>query len=129
MKLSESKEDYLEAVYLLEQQYGYVRNAMLCDYMGFSRSSISIAMRELAEQGYVIHNKYNGISLSDEGKMVAEKVYAKHVLLRDYLEAIGISPEQAEKDACRMEHVVSEETLQCLRERMEEMCQKKEDLA
>ena len=126
MKLSESKEDYLEAVYLLEQRYGYVRNAMLCDYLGFSRSSISIAMRELAEQGYVVHNKYKGISLSAEGKEIAEEVYAKHVLLKDYLEAIGISPEQAEKDACRMEHVVSEETIQCLRERMKEMSRKKE---
>ena len=110
----------------MEQRYGYVRNAMLCDYLGFSRSSISIAMRELAEQGYVVHNKYKGISLSAEGKEIAEEVYAKHVLLKDYLEAIGISPEQAEKDACRMEHVVSEETIQCLRERMKEMSRKKE---
>lgn len=129
MKLSESKEDYLEAVYILEQQYGYVRNSMLCDYMGFSRSSISIAMRELAEQGYVIHNKYNGITLTKSGKRIGKKVYAKHVLLREYLVAIGISPEQAEKDACRMEHVVSEETIQCLKERMEEMRQAKEDFA
>ena len=121
MELSESKEDYLEAIYILKQKYGHVRNAMLCDYMNYSKSSISVAMRVLSEDGYVIRSKYDGITLTPEGEKIAKKVYERHLLLKEYLEELGISKEQADIDACRMEHVVSDETCQCLQERMDEI--------
>lgn len=114
--LEESKEDYLEAIYTIRQEYGYVRNAMLVEHMNYAKSSISVAVKILTEQGYVMRDKYDGINLTPKGEEIAKKIYARHQLLQELLEYIGVPPETAAKDACRMEHSISEPTFLKLQE-------------
>ena len=116
MKLGESKEDYLEATYVLKRQKGYVRNSMLSDYLNYSKASVSVAIRGLLADGYVIRDRYGSIELTAEGKKIAKKVYARHLLLEEFLELIGVSPETANHDACRMEHTISEESFRKIQE-------------
>lgn len=120
MELGESREDYLEAAYLIKRKYGFVRNTMICDYMNYSKGSISVAMRVLREQGYVIRDQYGGIELTEEGEKIAREVYARHILLKEFLESIGVSQETADHDACRMEHVLSTESYLRLKQMMED---------
>lgn len=110
MKIGESKEDYLEAAYVLKRQKGYVRNSMLSDYLNYSKASVSVAVRGLLADGYVIKDRYGSIELTEEGRKIAKKIYARHVLLEEFLRRIGVSSETANHDACRMEHTISEES-------------------
>lgn len=114
MELGESMEDYLEATYLLKRKHGYVRNTMLCRYMNYTKASISVAMKLLAERGYVVRDQKGCIDLTEKGEKAATEVYARHLLLKELLEGIGVSSEIAEKDACRMEHVISDESFKRL---------------
>ena len=116
MKLGESKEDYLEAMYILKRQKGYVRNFLLCNYLNYSKASVSVAIRGLVAEGYVIKDEPGYVELTAEGKKIAKKVYARHLLLEEFLERIGVSPETANHDACRMEHTISEESFQKIQE-------------
>ena len=116
MKLGESKEDYLEAMYILKRQKGYVRNFLLCSYLNYSKASVSVAIRGLVADGYVIRDRYGSIELTEEGRKIAKKIYARHVLLEEFLELIGVSPETANHDACRMEHTISEESFRKIQE-------------
>ena len=112
MKLGESKEDYLEAMYILKRQKGYIRNFLLCNYLNYSKASVSVAIRGLVAEGYVIKDEHGYVELTVEGKKIAKKVYARHLLLEEFLELIGVSLETANHDACRMEHTISEESFQ-----------------
>ena len=112
MKLGESREDYLEAMYILKCQKGYVRNFLLCNYLNYSKASVSVAIRGLVAEGYVIKDEHGYVELMAEGKKIAKKVYARHLLLEEFLELIGVSLETANHDACRMEHTISEESFQ-----------------
>lgn len=127
MKLGESREDYLEAAYVIKLRNGFVRNSLLCKYMSYSKASISVAMRTLREQGYVVRDELGYISLTEKGEAIAKEVYARHMLLKEVLEAIGVSPEVADQDACRMEHAISEETFQKLQEMAVSLCKKQEN--
>ena len=121
MKLGESKEDYLEAMYILKRQKGYVRNFLLCSYLNYSKASVSVAIRGLVAEGYVIKDEHGYIELTAEGKKIAKKVYARHLLLEEFLELIGVSPETANHDACRMEHTISEESYKRIQELVRKM--------
>ena len=114
MKIGESKEDYLEAAYVLKRQKGYVRNSMLSDYLNYSKASVSVAVRGLLADGYVIKDRYGSIELTEEGRKIAKKIYARHVLL-------GVSSETANHDACRMEHTISEESYKKIQELVRKM--------
>ena len=116
MKLGESKEDYLEAMYILKRQKGYVRNFLLCNYLNYSKASVSVAICGLVVEGYVIKDEHGYVELTAEGKKIAKKVYARHLLLEEFLELIGVSLETANHDACRMEHTISEESFQKIQE-------------
>ena len=116
MKLGESKEDYLEAMYILKRQKGYVRNFLLCNYLNYSKASVSVARCGLVVEGYVIKDEPGYVELTAEGKKIAKKVYARHLLLEEFLELIGVSLETANHDACRMEHTISEESFQKIQE-------------
>ena len=113
MKLGESKEDYLEAMYILKRQKGYVRNFLLCNYLNYSKASVSVAIRGLVAEGYVIKDEHGYVELTAEGKKIVKKVYARHLLLE---ERIGVSPETANHDTCRMEHTISEESFRKIQE-------------
>ena len=116
MKLGESREDYLEAMYILKRQKGYVRNFLLCNYLNYSKASVSVAICGLVAEGYVIKDEHGYVELTAEGNKIAKKVYARHLLLEEFLELIGVSPETANHDACRMEHTISEESFQKIQE-------------
>ena len=121
MKIGESKEDYLEAMYILKRQKGYVRNFLLCNYLNYSKASVSVAIRGLVAEGYVIKDEHGYVELTAEGKKIAKKVYARHLLLEEFLELIGVSPETANHDACRMEHTISEESYKKIQELVRKM--------
>ena len=121
MKIGESKEDYLEAAYVLKRQKGYVRNSMLSDYLNYSKASVSVAVRGLLADGYVIKDRYGSIELTEEGRKIAKKIYARHVLLEEFLRRIGVSSETENHDACRMEHTISEESYKKIQELVRKM--------
>ena len=121
MKLGKSREDYLEAMYILKRQKGYVRNFLLCNYLNYSKASVSVAICGLVAEGYVIKDEHGYVELTAEGKKIAKKVYARHLLLEEFLELIGVSPETANHDACRMEHTISEQSYKKIQELVRKM--------
>ena len=109
MKLNRSGEDYLKTILILEEQKGSVRSVDVAERLHFSRPSVSKAIRLLQEGGYLEKDPEKRLHLSALGKTVAESVNEKHSVLVEALLAIGVAPETAEKDACEIEHAISEE--------------------
>lgn len=110
MEIRSSAEDYLETIYLLSKKTGAVRSIDIVEEMGFSRPSVSVAMKKLREKE-LIHMDGDGyITLTEKGVQAAEKVYDRHSTLYDWLISIGVNKKIAAADACRMEHVLSEDT-------------------
>ena len=109
MNLNRSGEDYLKAILLLEAQNGSVRSVDVSERLHFSKPSVSKAMKLLQEGGYLEMDPEKRLHLTALGKTVAESVYEKHAVLVEALLAIGVAPETAEKDACEIEHAISEE--------------------
>ena len=111
MKLLESGEMYLESILVLSRTNPNVRSIDVCEYMSFSKPSVSRAIGLLRSGGYVTVDKDGYITLTEEGLLKAEKIYERHEMLTKFLEKLGVSPEVADKDACKMEHVLSDETI------------------
>ncbi len=121
MPLHESGEDYLETIYLLTRQNTFVRSVDIANELGFSKPSISRAMRILREEGLVTVAEDGGIKLTKAGTRRAIAVYERHTLITDFFaQYLGVNPVTAEKDACKIEHVISEETYLRLRSYMTE---------
>lgn len=110
MKLNRSGEDYLKTILILEEQNGSVRSVDVAERLHFSKPSVSRAMKLLQEGGYLEMNPEKRLHLTDLGKTAAESVYEKHAVLVEALLAIGVTSETAEKDACEIEHAISEES-------------------
>ena len=111
MKIQESAENYLEAILVLKQEKGLVRSIDIAHHLEFSKPSVSRAMSLLRENGYVTMERDGGwIELTQAGREIAERIYERHQLVRDWLIALGVSPETAAEDACRIEHDISEES-------------------
>ncbi len=115
MKLQESGENYLESILILSKEKGTVRSIDVVNALNFSKPSVSIAMRRLRESGHVKMDENGFITLTPKGLAIAEEMYERHETLRKYLIEIGVSPEIAAEDACRMEHVLSQETFDCMK--------------
>ena len=115
MNIYESAEDYLERILILQEKKTEVRSIDIAHEMGFSKPSVSIAMKKLKEAGLINIDKNGYITLTKEGHVIADKVYERHVVIKNTLIAIGVDPEQAEKDACKVEHVISEETFDAIK--------------
>lgn len=118
MELGKSLEDYLEAILMLHQKAEYVRSVDLARYMGFSKPSISHAVKILRDGGYLTVDVEGFLYLTNTGQKVAEGIYERHYLFREILTGIGVSRNVAEQDACRMKHYISEESFQKLKESM-----------
>ncbi|MEY8238170.1 metal-dependent transcriptional regulator [Lachnospiraceae bacterium 66-29] len=118
MKLHASGEDYLEAILILQKQKGEsaVRSIDLARHMGFSKPSISHAVGVLRDGNYLTMDNEGYLHLTDSGKDIAEKTYEKHLFLTDMLVNAGVSKEVAERDACKMEHSISDESFKKLKE-------------
>lgn len=110
MQIRESAEDYLEAILVLKQQNGSVRAIDIAHHLGFSRPSVSIAMKNLRDGGYISVSPDSLISLTAEGARIAEKVYERHRILTDFLCHLGVPDDIARADACRIEHALSHES-------------------
>ncbi len=119
MKQSESAENYLETILMLKQKNGAVRSIDIVRQMSFSKPSVSHAMGLLRQRGHITMDKDGWIELTDEGRALAERVYERHCLLSEWLMKLGVSPEVASEDACRMEHDLSDETFQKLKEHIQ----------
>lgn len=106
----ESTEDYLETILILRNRNGNVRSIDIVNEMGFSKPSISIAMKKLRENGLIDMDRNGYISLTEKGLAIAERTYARHTLLTNCLVAIGVDPDTASEEACRIEHVIDDDT-------------------
>ena len=115
MKIHASGEDYLEAVLVLKKQKGYVRSIDLARHMGFSKPSISHAVKTLKHGGFLTMSDDGQLDLTDAGLEVADRIYERHRLLSAGLVKLGVDPVQAEQDACRIEHVISDESFEKLK--------------
>ena len=120
MKIQESAEDYLERILILQEKDKNVRSIDIAKDMKFTKASVSIAMKKLKENGYIIVDKNGYISLTDSGKKIAEKTYEKHKLFSELLIKICVNQKTALEDACRIEHVVSDETFQAIKNHLQQ---------
>ena len=122
MTLHESGEMYLETILRLSEKYEIVRAIDIAQEMGFSKPSVSRAMKTLSYNGYITINPDTGsIRLLEPGRKIAETIYERHQLLTEYLKKIGVDPETAQEDACRIEHVISEESFEAIKNHVSAM--------
>ena len=119
MRSQESAEMYLETILILQQQKGQVRAIDIAGTLNFSKPSVSNAMKLLQTQGLIIIDDGKLISLTPTGREIAEEIYERHLLLSKYLMRLGVSEEVASQDACRIEHVISRESFQKIKEHCE----------
>ncbi len=115
MQINESTENYLEMILILKQQNGQVRSIDIVNELGYTKPSISVAMKKLRENGYINVDENGYISLEAQGYEIAAQMYDRHQTLTSLLIAAGVDKETAEKDACKMEHVISDESYRCLK--------------
>ena len=122
MKIQESAENYLESIYMIHKKKVIFRSIDIVNELELSKPSVSVAMKNLRENGYILMDAVTGfISLTDKGTEIAEKMYARHTLLSGLLVKLGVDPETAAEDACRMEHVISTQTFDALKKHAEQM--------
>ena len=121
MNYNESSEDYLEAILMLREQLGKVRSIDIVYKLGYSKPSISIAMKKLRENGYLSVDEDGLIRLTESGEKIAANTYARHKLLTELLIRIGVDEATAREDACRIEHDISEVTFEALKKHAEAM--------
>ena len=122
MKMQESPEDYLETIYMLSLHSSEVRSIDVARHLGYSKPSVSVAMKRLRENGYVNMDDNNLLTLTESGLAIARSIYERHQVISGYLMSIGVSEETALKDACRIEHVLSEETFHKIKEIFYQSC-------
>jgi len=115
MKIHESAENYLETILVLQKKKGSVRSIDIVNELEYSKPSVSIAMKNLRENGLIEMDGEGYITLLKEGKEIAERMYERHTLLSNWLTAIGVPTEIAVEDACRIEHVISAESFDAIK--------------
>ena len=115
MRIQESAENYLETILILKKRLGQVRSIDIASELSYSKPSVSVAMKNLLTNGYIEVDQDGYISLLDKGQEIAERMFERHTILSDSLITLGVSPEVAAEDACRIEHVISAETFEALK--------------
>ena len=115
MAIQESGEMYLETIRILQEKTGHVRSTDIAEHMGFSKPSVSRAVGLLKSGGFIRVEKDGGITLTEEGQAVANKIYERHTILTDLLVALGVSGETAAADACKIEHAISDESFEAIK--------------
>ncbi len=113
--INESSENYLETILVLSMKLPVVRSVDIANELGFKKSSVSIAMKHLREKKHITVTDAGYIYLTDTGREIAEMIYERHELLSKWLVKLGVNPEVADEDACKMEHVLSKETFDALK--------------
>ncbi len=110
MKIQKSAEDYLETMLMLKEDHGYIRSIDIADHLGVTKPSVSYATKRLRENGYITMDHSGFITLTDSGREIAENIYGRHKMLTEFFISIGVDPETAREDACKVEHDISDET-------------------
>ena len=113
--VNESAENYLETILILGKKHPSVRSVDIAEELGFKKSSVSVAMKNLREKGHIVVSKEGFITLTDSGRAIAEMIYERHELLSAWLTRLGVDPETAAEDACRIEHVISAESFEAIK--------------
>jgi len=121
LRRQQSTEDYLETILMLKNRLGMVRSIDIVNDMGFTKPSVSIAMKNLREKGLILMDSDGYITLTDSGQGIAQCVYERHTVLAKALIAIGVSEETAKEDACRVEHDISSETFDRIKAHVEKI--------
>lgn len=120
MRTNESVENYLEAILVLSKLFPFVRSIDVANELGFTKPSVSIAMKNLREKNYITVSEEGFISLTASGMEIAEMIYERHTLLSSWLQHLGVNKETADKDACKIEHVLSQETFDALKKHIQQ---------
>ena len=115
VKIQESAENYLETILILKNKKGMVRSIDIAHELGFSKPSVSIAMKNLRQNGYIDVDTKGFIELTESGREIAERIYERHTFISRWLENIGVDPKVAAEDACRIEHVISAESFEAMK--------------
>ena len=116
MKSNESAENYLETILILSKKKPVVRSVDIADELGFKKSSVSVAMKRLRENGFVTLDEHGNLILTGSGLSIALKIYERHLVISQFLISIGVDEAIAKKDACRMEHVISDESFEKIKQ-------------
>jgi len=119
MNVQESSEMYLETIYILSMKKPDVHSIDVVEYMGFSKPSVSRAVKLLKENGYIEVDENRHITLTCAGLKIAETMYERHIVLSKALMALGVDKETSSKDACRIEHVISEDTFNAIKKHLQ----------
>ena len=120
MPIQESREMYIETIYVLTQKSDRVRSIDVCEHMGYSKPSVSRAIGILKRDGYITVDSSGYITLTDSGIAAAERIYERHTILTQFLETLGVSHETASNDACKMEHIISDESFFAIKKKIED---------
>lgn len=121
MKTHESAENYLETILILQRKKGHVHAVDVANALGFSKPSVSIAMKNLRQRDLVFVDIHGCLVLTPEGLEIAERIYERHTLFTNWLISLGVNPEVAAEDACRVEHVISQESFEAIKRLAEEI--------
>ena len=120
MKIQESAENYLEAILMLREKNGHVRSIDIANELSFTKASVSVAMKSFRQEGYIVVGADGNISLTEKGMVIAEKIYERHKLIAKALIALGVNEETAYDDSCKIEHDISDESFNKLKEYLSE---------
>lgn len=120
MRIKESAENYLETILMLKNKNGYVRSIDIANELGFTKASVSVAMKSFREEGYITVDEHGTISLTQKGIEIAEKIYERHKVIAKLFISLGVSEEVAYEDACKIEHDISNESFDVIKKHLTE---------
>lgn len=120
---NESAENYLETIYRLSRELPVVRSVDIANELGYTKPSVSVAMKNLRQKGHITVSSAGFISLTRSGLEIGESIYERHEVISHWLQTLGVDPGTASEDACRMEHVMSRQTFEAIKQHIHETCQ------
>ena len=116
LQIHESAENYLETILILHNRLGMLRSIDIATELGFSKPSVSVFMKNLRENGYILVDKDGYITLTDTGRAIADKIYERHQMIAEILMALGVDEETAYRDSCKIEHDISDKSFECMKQ-------------
>jgi len=121
MIIKESAENYLEAILMIKKKKGYARSIDIANELNFTKPSVSVAMKNFREEGYITIDSDGGICLTDKGLEVAERIYERHQIIAKALMALGVDEDTAYEDSCKIEHDISQQTFEKIKEHLDKI--------
>lgn len=115
MKIKESAENYLETILMIKNEKGYVRSIDVANRLNFTKPSVSVAMKKFREDGYITVDSHGGISLTEKGMVIAERIYERHQIIAKALINLGVDEKTAYEDSCKIEHDISDLSFQAIK--------------